>query len=347
LIGAITAVADLRASKALEQKARDYEQQFRDLANALPQLAWIADAQGEIYGYNQRRYDYTGMSLDAPKGWGWRAAHHPDHVDRVVERISRAWETGEPWEDTFPLRDANGGYRWFLSRAQPTKDAEGRVIRWFGTNTDVTEQLAAQELMHTLLKEVSHRVNNSLVLVSTLLSMQARKLQGDAHVALEQAASRVRAMAAVHGQLWRSAESSETNLEKYLAALCKSVATSAPMHNTVCRVEPAMIDPERAVPLGAFVNEVLTNAYKYAYPQGEGGDVRLIGTLEPDLRYRIEISDTGRGLPADYDLAQEGSGLGTWIITRLAKQLGGDLTARSNHPGAIFTLVFPLLPPTA
>jgi PAS domain S-box-containing protein len=347
LIGAITAVADLRSSKALEQKARDYEQQFREMADTLPQLAWIADAQGEIYWYNQRWYDYTGMSLEEPKGWGWRAAHHPDHVDRVVERIQRAWETGEPWEDTFPLRDATGGYRWFLSRARPTKDHQGRVIRWFGTNTDVTEQLAAQELLHTLLKEVSHRVNNSLVLVATLLNMQARRLEGDAHVALNQAASRVHAMAAVHGQLWRSAESREINLEKYLSTLCKSVAASAPMHDTVCQVEAAMLDPDRAVPLGVFTNEILTNAYKYAYPPGEEGEIRLIGTRESEERYRIEIADAGCGLPADYDLAQDGSGLGTWIITRLAKQLGGDLTARSTHPGASFTLVFPLFSPTA
>src|SRR5690349_6022935 len=77
------------------------------------------------------------------RGWGWRAVHHPDHVDHVVERIQHSWDTGDPWEDTFPLRGRDGQYRWFLSRAQPIRDADGRVVRWFGTNTDITERLEA------------------------------------------------------------------------------------------------------------------------------------------------------------------------------------------------------------
>lgn len=126
-----------------EQKWRDEARDFRALANSIPQLAWMADAEGWIFWYNDRWYDYTGTTLDEMQGWGWRSVHHPDHVDRVVERIKRSWETGEPWEDTFPLRSRTGEYRWFLSRALPIKDTEGRVIRWFGTNTDVTDQLAA------------------------------------------------------------------------------------------------------------------------------------------------------------------------------------------------------------
>ncbi len=120
------------------------EEQFRALAESIPQLAWMADASGSIYWYNQRWYDYTGTTLEAMRGWGWTAVHHPDHVDRVVARIQQSWDTGEPWEDTFPLRGRDGRHRWFLSRAQPIRDADGRVVRWFGTNTDITEQLEAE-----------------------------------------------------------------------------------------------------------------------------------------------------------------------------------------------------------
>jgi PAS domain S-box-containing protein len=120
------------------------EEQFRALAESIPQLAWMADAGGSIRWYNRRWYEYTGTTLDEMQGWGWRALHHPDHVDRVVARIQRSWDTGEPWEDTFPLRGRDGQYRWFLSRAQPIRDADGRVARWFGTNTDITERLEAE-----------------------------------------------------------------------------------------------------------------------------------------------------------------------------------------------------------
>jgi PAS domain S-box-containing protein len=120
------------------------EQQFRALAESIPQLAWMADAAGSIYWYNRRWYDYTGTTLEEMRGWGWRAVHHADHVDRVVARIQHSWDTGEAWEDTFPLRGRDGNYRWFLSRAQPIHDADGRIVRWFGTNTDITERHEAE-----------------------------------------------------------------------------------------------------------------------------------------------------------------------------------------------------------
>lgn len=122
---------------------RASEQSFRALANSIPQLAWMADATGWIFWYNDRWYDYTGATLEQMQGWGWQEVHHPEHVDRVVDRIRRAFETGEPWEDTFPLRSRTGEYRWFLSRALPVRDTDGNVVRWFGTNTDITEQRAA------------------------------------------------------------------------------------------------------------------------------------------------------------------------------------------------------------
>jgi PAS domain S-box-containing protein len=79
------------------------------------------------------------------QGWGWKKVHHPDHVDRVTARLQRSWDTGEPWEDTFPLRRKDGSYRWFLSRALPIKGEDGRITRWFGTNTDITERKQAAE----------------------------------------------------------------------------------------------------------------------------------------------------------------------------------------------------------
>src|SRR5690349_14212510 len=137
-----------RAEEALarrEQELRDSEARFRPLADNISQLAWTADHTGWIYWYNKRWHDYTGTTQEEMQGWGWKKVHHPDHVDRVVRRISRSFLTGEPWEDTFPLRGRDGRYRWFLSRALPIRDGDGEVVRWFGTNTDVEEQLRAEE----------------------------------------------------------------------------------------------------------------------------------------------------------------------------------------------------------
>lgn len=126
---------------------RESEERFHTLADHMSQLAWMADANGWIYWYNQRWFEYTGTTLNEMQGWGWRMVHHPDHVERVVERIQRSWDNGEPWEDTFPLLGKDGEYRWFLSRALPIRDASGGIVRWFGTNTDITELREAQQAL--------------------------------------------------------------------------------------------------------------------------------------------------------------------------------------------------------
>ena len=132
---------------------RRSEERFRTLADNISQLAWMADERGWIFWYNKRWFDYTGTTLEEMQGWGWRKVHHPDHVDRVVERVQRAWDSGEPWEDTFPLRRKDGAYRWFLSRARPIRDEVGRIVRWFGTNTDVTEQREAEERYRAVIEQ--------------------------------------------------------------------------------------------------------------------------------------------------------------------------------------------------
>jgi PAS domain S-box-containing protein len=124
---------------------RESEERFRTLADNISQFAWMADERGWVFWYNQRWYEYTGTTLEEMQGWGWQKVHHPDHIERVVARLKRSFETGEPWEDTFPLRGKDGRYRWFLSRALPIRDSGGRVVRWFGTNTDITGHREAQE----------------------------------------------------------------------------------------------------------------------------------------------------------------------------------------------------------
>jgi len=137
----IDVTEQVRARRALEES----ERQFRTLAESIPQLAWMADESGTIFWYNRRFYEYTGAAPEEVLGWGWRAVHHPAFPAETEERFLRAVRAEEPWEDTFPLRGHDGVYRRFLSRALPLRDESGRVVRWFGTNTDVEERLRAEE----------------------------------------------------------------------------------------------------------------------------------------------------------------------------------------------------------
>jgi PAS domain S-box-containing protein len=148
MLGLLIAVAagwsvqrDQTARGFAEDAMHESEESFLTLANNIPQLAWMADETGSIFWYNDRWFEYTGTTLDEMAGWGWQKVHDPDHVQRVVDKLSRCFQMGEVWEDTFPLRGRDGNYRLFLSRAVPIRDTEGKVLRWFGTNTDISESV--------------------------------------------------------------------------------------------------------------------------------------------------------------------------------------------------------------
>ena len=143
----IAEARDITERKQIETALRESEQRFHTLADHMSQFAWMAEASGWIFWYNHRWFDYTGTTLEQMQGWGWQQVHHPDHINRVVKHFRHQLEIGEEWEDTFPLRGKNGAYRWFLSRAIPIKDESGQVLRWFGTNTDITDRKQSEETL--------------------------------------------------------------------------------------------------------------------------------------------------------------------------------------------------------
>ena len=148
------------------------EARFRTLADNISQFAWMADATGGISWYNQRWYEYTGTTFEDMQGWGWEKVHHPGHVDRVLTKWRKSHATGEPWEDTFSLRGRDGVYRWFLSRAMPIRDAEGRVTRWFGTSTDITELRETQ----TAFRQSEERLRSLSSQLEQLVEERTREL---------------------------------------------------------------------------------------------------------------------------------------------------------------------------
>ena len=137
--GIIVHAVDVTEQVIARQRIEEKERELRTLADSIPQLAWMAGADGDIFWYNQRWYDYTGKTPDEMSGWGWQTVHDPRTLPGVLNAWRKSLKSGEPFEMEFPLRGATGEFRWFLTRVTPLTGTDGRIIRWFGTNTDITE----------------------------------------------------------------------------------------------------------------------------------------------------------------------------------------------------------------
>ena len=133
--------------------------EFRLLADNLPVLCWIAHGDGYIVWYNRRWHDYCGTQPEAMQGWGWQSVHDPKELPSVTQRWVESIASGEPFEMIFPLKGADGRFRPFLTRISPMRDADGAIVRWFGTNVEVGAQVRAElalsssEARYTVLTE--------------------------------------------------------------------------------------------------------------------------------------------------------------------------------------------------
>lgn len=308
VVAASKIARDITGQRATLARLEQSEQRFRLLADNISQLAWIANSDGWIFWYNQRWFDYTGTTLDDMQGWGWKSVHHPDHIDDVVEKISRCFQSGEDWEDTFPLRRADGQWRWFLSRAKAIRNDAGAIVFWFGTNTDVTAMRDAEERIELLLQEVNHRSKNMLAIVQSL-ARRADAARPDFFERLEQ---RISGLAANQDVLVRRAWSNIPVMEMIEAQL-RSLGDSQPQVH--CDGPPVMLSSAAAETLAMALHEMGTNALKYgalSQPEGRVGIAWDIGedTAPGDRRFRITWQEQG-GPPVS---PPERQGFGTRII---------------------------------
>jgi two-component sensor histidine kinase len=187
-------------------------------------------------------------------------------------------------------------------------------------------------------------VKNSLALVSAMLTLQMQadddprvnRLLGDAQ-------ARITAIAQTHDQLWRGARVGIVALDDLACGLANALAEQSPQHEIACHAEAIELSADTAIPLGLVLTELVTNAIKYAYPEGEGGPI-TIRIARKDGRIEMAVEDEGAGLPADFDLkAQSRRSLGTRMIVSLTKQLGGEIEmgARAGRAGTLALLGFP------
>ena len=166
-------VRDVTERVEAERALRQGEERFRTMAESIPQLAWMARPDGYITWYNRRWYEYTGTNPEEMSGWGWQAVQDPAWLPEVMKRWSASIETGEPFDMTFPLRGADGQFRPFLTRVMPTRGEDGRVVHWFGTNTDISDRLRIEDELRSA-KEEAEAANRAKTQFLAVLSHELR-----------------------------------------------------------------------------------------------------------------------------------------------------------------------------
>jgi PAS domain S-box-containing protein len=143
----------MEAQKGSLNTAREQELYFHTMAEAVPEIIWTANPQGEDDYFNQRCFDYTGKSLAEMQGSQWKEVVHPDDVDNCTVKWQAAIRTGESYNTEYRLRAKDGSYRWFVGRANPIRDAKGAIVKWFGTCTDIESQKQNQQILEEQILE--------------------------------------------------------------------------------------------------------------------------------------------------------------------------------------------------
>lgn len=354
------------------------EERFRMVADNISHLAWTCDRLGHATWYNQRWLDYTGLAFEEMKGWDWSKVQHPDHLERVVARVRRSAETGEPWEDTFPLRRKDGCYRWFLSRATPIRDPQGDIVCWFGTNTDVTEQRAAEEALREadrrkdeFLAMLAHELRGPLAPLGNMLEI-IKRADGDAELLRQARLTMERQL----GQIVRlvddlldvgriTRDMIELRKERIDLAVIVQQAVEASRalcdslgHELTITLPPDPVhvhgDPTR---LTQVLVNLLNNACKFT----DRGSRIWLSVDRVGERAVLSVRDTGIGIaPEELDRSfqafaqvdpslervRDGLGLGLALVKKLVELHGGTVEARSAGlgRGSEFVVRLPVIP---
>lgn len=370
----VALVTDITQRKKAQAELSESEAKFRTLANSIPQLCWMANPDGGIFWYNDRWYEYTGTTPAEMEGWGWQSVHDPEILPAVMQRWNEGIAAGEPLEMVFPLRGRDGVFRPFLTCITPMKDANGNVVRWFGTNTNITEQRAAEQALirseklasaGRLAATVAHEINNPLEAIMNLLYLARsdktcppaiREFLVSSDAELKRVSHITRQVLGFYRDSGAAKEISITAvMEEAIDLFAKKIATKQ------IKLEKEFGEDLRTFAVSGELRQVFSNLIANSLDAvAEGGTIKLriskcLSDGHPGVR--ATIADNGGGIsntvlpnifePFFTTKGNIGTGLGLWVTKQLVEKQGGSIRVRSStkpeRRGTTFSIVFPAL----
>lgn len=351
----IAQIIDISERKRAEEEMKKLTKRLALATRAGGIGVWELDLRNDVVSWDERMEKLYGRVPEEGMGGYevWHRCLHPGDVKRVEEEVTAAIEGTGDFASEFRIVRPDGETRIVYSAAIVSRNKAGKGIRMTGINIDVTENRRREEAINIalkekemLLKELYHRVKNNLQMIISMFNLQVRALpEGMARIALTEAAGRVRAMALVHEKLYQSGNLSSIALDTYARDLCAQLAQVglSAQRKVEIRVDVEHLETgiETAIPLGVILNELISNCYKHAFPDGRDGIVTVrIRSDTDDKRIRLSVADDGVGFPRGFDAASSGN-LGLKLVAALTRQLHGELEAESRG-GACVNIVFPM-----
>jgi PAS domain S-box-containing protein len=315
------AIADLAES----------EERFRTLADTMPQMVWSTQPDGYHDYYNARWYEFTGVPEGSTDGEAWNGMFHPDDQDRAWGIWRHSLATGEPYHIEYRLRHRTGEYRWVLGRALPIRDAAGRIVRWFGTCTDIHDSKMVAQEREVVAQELSHRIKNIFSVIIGLISLAGRA-KPEIRATGEELKQRIHALGRAHDFVRPHSRTSGPRATPTLHALLRELlAPYETEHGGRISVtgSDVSIDDGAATPLALLFHELATNAAKYGALLSAGGSVEIIAERRGD---RVVMTWTERGIELPEGERPEGFG-SRLISLSVEAQMRGTITRTWRKDG--------------
>ena len=378
-------LANIMLTKSVDERTeqlRESEAQFQIFADSMPQLAWIANPDGSIFWYNKGWYDYTGTSFKEMEGWGWQRVHDPKAVSKIMSEWKKCIETRQPMKMTFQLKGADGKYRWFITRVLPIFNSSGELIKWFGTNTNIDEQIVLQQELQIALQSrddflsvASHELKTPLTSLSMLLQLIKRKLSAEKAVLFQSEIDKLNMCLLQSEKLSKLIDelldltrirAGRLNLELAavdIADLIKNVISRMEVQLNIVKRKIFFNCDETQDYNGNWdsmrIEQVITNLISNSIKYGADKDINV--TLEKNAikdAVKITVEDQGIGMSPElqnrvferfsresYDNKIAGLGLGLYITKKIVNAHGGKIELQSElGVKSVFTVTLPIHP---
>ncbi len=340
---------DISERARAEEALRRSEERFRQIAENEGDFIWEVDADG-LYTYaNPVVEKILGYRPEELVGkLHFYDLFAPDVREDLKKGALAAFAAKAAFQAFVNPNLRKDGARVILETSgSPILDKAGSLVGYRGSDKDITERVAAEEALRDsvkqkeiLMKELQHRVKNSLAMVSGLLGLEMEGIaNARCHAAFEKTRTRIRAVSALYERLYRASDIDSVDLRAHLGGLTEELFKTYGSKDVrlTTRLDEVRLDTKRAVTLGLILNELVTNALKYAYPGGAAGEVRVELARTGD-GIKLTVADDGAGLPAGLDPATSG-GTGMSLVRMLTEEIDGELTFEQQKGTRISLLV--------